>query len=123
GPPARARMAEALIARHVLPPASSAVFLTQGPTGNTPFTQAIEPGGCYMAIAAVAQGIPRGIGLRAVLGARDIADDRGPGDEAALVAFCANGRDRVRFEVEARGPGIAWGLALFRVVSGAWAGR
>jgi len=120
GPPARARMAEAIIARHVLPPVQPAVFLTQGPTGNTPFVTGIEPGACYMAIAAVAQGIPRGIGLRAVVGAREVTDDRGPGDQAALVAFCAGGGDRVRLEIEARGPGIAWGLALFRVASGAW---
>jgi hypothetical protein len=123
GPPARARMAEGLIARHVLAPTQPAVLLLQGATGNTGWVQSIEPGGCYMAIAAVAQGIPRGIGLRAVLGAREVTDDRGPTDQSALVAFCAAGRDSVRFEIEARGPGISWGLALFRVASGAWEAR
>ena len=123
GSSARARMAEMLIARHVLSPVQPAVMLTQGPTGNTPFAQTIEPGGCYVAIAAVAQGIPRGIGLRAVLGAREVIDDRGPTDQAALVAFCAGGRARVHLEVEARGPGISWGMTPFRVASGAWEAR
>jgi hypothetical protein len=128
GPLGRARMAEALIARHVLAPQSPAVLLAQGVRAEGalagPISASIEPGGCYVAVAAIVQGIPRGIGLRASLGAREITDDRGPSDASALVAFCAQGRDRVRLEVDARGaPGTSWGLALFRVASGMWEAR
>jgi hypothetical protein len=56
------------------------------------------------------------------VGARTASDDRGSGDEAALVSFCAGDRDRGRVEVEARGPGVGWGLAIFRVASGVWGG-
>jgi len=128
GPTARARMAEVLIARHVLAPASAAVMLVQGVRAEgtflTPVAADIEPGACYVGIAAIVQGIPRGIGLRASLGAREIIDDRGPNEASALVAFCAQSREKARLEIDARGaPGTWWGLALFRVESGVWGTR
>lgn len=125
GPIARARMAETLVARHVLAPQSPAVQLVQGVRAEgaltTPFTASVEPGGCYIGIATIVQGIPRGIGVRASIGGRDIYDDRGPSEAGGLVAFCAKDRDRARFEIDARGaPGTWWGFALFRVASGSW---
>jgi hypothetical protein len=125
GPQSRARMAEALIARHVLAPRDPAVLLVQGVRAEgslaAPISAEIEPSGCYVGIAAIVQGIPRGIGVRASLGAREIQDDRGPNEASGLVAFCAQGNDRVRLEVDARGaPGTWWGLSLFRISSGNW---
>lgn len=122
GQETRARMAGVMVAHHVPALRSEAITLAQGPSGTTPIPVVLEPGGCYVAVVAVDHGHSRGIGLRVVVGARTASDDRGSGDEAALVSFCAGDRDRGRVEVEARGPGVGWGLAIFRVASGVWGG-
>ena len=118
----RARMAAAMLARHLSAPTSEAVFLAEGPSGMTPIPLTLEPGACYFAVVGIDHGHGRGIGLRAMVLARMTADDRSNSDEGALVSFCARDSDHARLEVDARGVGVAWALALFRVESGAWAG-
>jgi hypothetical protein len=113
-------MAGVMVAHHVPALASEAIAIAQGPSGLTPVPLEVEPGGCYVAVVAIDHGHTRGVGLRVVIGARTASDDRGSGDESALVSFCAGDRSHARAEVEARGVGIGWGLALFRVASGAW---
>jgi hypothetical protein len=65
----------------------------------------------------VTHGHARGLGVRAVLDAREFRDERTADDDAGVVAFCAHDAHRARLEVEARGASLAWGLALFRVSS------
>lgn len=120
GPKARARMAAALLPRHIGRLEEDPVFVAQGASGVTPVSFDIEPGGCYVAVMALERGHARGVGLRVTVGARSSADERGPSDEATAIAFCAKGSENARFEVEARGGGVAWGLAAFRVASGVW---
>jgi len=120
GPKVRARMAAALLPRHIGAFDADAVFLAQGASGVTPVLFEVEPGGCYVAVMAVEHGHARGVALRATLGARSSTDERGTSDEASAVAFCAAERESVRFEVEARGGGVTWALAAFRVASGVW---
>jgi hypothetical protein len=116
----RARMAAALLPRHVGVLPGDAVLLAQGASGLTPVPIPVEPGACYVAVAAMERGHARGLGLRVVIGARESVDERGTNDESTAVAFCAGDRDRVRLEVEARSTGVSWGLALFRVASSVW---
>jgi hypothetical protein len=80
----------------------------------------LEPGGCYVAVAAVTQGHARGVGVRAMIGARQSSDERGVNDDAGAVAFCAREQSRARVEVDARGTALSWGLALFRIDSAIW---
>jgi hypothetical protein len=80
----------------------------------------VEPGACYVAVAALERGHARGVGLRVAMGARSSSDERGTSDDSSAVAFCARDRENVRFEVDARGAGVAWGLAAFRVAGGVW---
>jgi hypothetical protein len=80
----------------------------------------MEPGGCYLAVAAVAQGQVKGIGLRALVGAFESTDDRSATEGACAVAFCARDRSTASLEVDARGTSTSWGLAVFRVASGIW---
>jgi hypothetical protein len=120
GQETRARMAGVMVAHHVPALGSEAIAIAQGPSGLTPVPLDVEPGGCYVAVVAIDHGHTRGVGLRVVVGARTASDDRGSGDESALVSFCAGDQSHARAEVEARGMGIGWGLALFRVASGAW---
>lgn len=120
GPVARARMAKVMRSRHMLAPLDPPIALAQGGAGATMVPIAVEPGACYFAVAAVNQGHARGLGMRAVLGPRETSDERGAADDAGLVAFCAGDRAQARLEVEARGSGIAWGLAVFRSASRVW---
>jgi hypothetical protein len=120
GPTPRARMARALLARRAGAPPEDAVALFAGPSGSTPIPIAVEPGACYLAVAAVTHGHAHGLGLRVALGARDARDERTSDDDAGVVAFCARDQDRARLEVEARGTSLAWGLALFRVEGRVW---
>ena len=84
----------------------------------------VETGGCYLALVALTHGHARSLQIRTVIGARESTDERGATEEAALSAFCVNAYETARIEVHARGTGVGWGLALFRVKSGVWeAGR
>ncbi len=122
GPTTRSKMARAMFARHVAVPADDPVFLAQGASGTTPFPIPVEPGGCYVAVAGVAHGHAKALQLRAIVGARESTDERGAADEAALVAFCAKDSASARIEVHARGPGVGFGLAVYRVKSAIWEG-
>jgi hypothetical protein len=113
-------MAGAMLARHVAAPRTAATFLAQGPPGTTGVPIAVEPGGCYLAVAAVTHGHARGLGLRALVGARQASDERGVNDEAGAIAFCAGDESRARIEVEARGRQLSWGMAVFLIESGVW---
>jgi hypothetical protein len=120
GPAPRARMARAVLARRAGAPPEDAVGLFAGPSGATPIPIALEPGACYLAVAAVTHGHAHGLGLRVAIGARDARDERTSDDDAGVVAFCAKDQDHARLEVDARGTSLAWGLALFRLQGRIW---
>jgi hypothetical protein len=123
GPEPRARMAHALLARRAAPPPQDAVGLYGGLAGSTALPVALEPGACYLAVAAVTNGHARGLGLRASVGAQQAHDERNGDDDAGVVAFCARDHDLARLDVEARGASITWGLAIYRIEGRAWEGR
>lgn len=124
GPAARSKMARVMFTRHVAVPADDPIFLGQGSSGTTPFPVPVETGGCYLAVVALTHGHARSLQIRTVVGARESTDERGAAEEAALSAFCVNAHETARVEVHARGTGVGWGLAVFRVKSGVWeAGR
>jgi hypothetical protein len=120
GSDARARMAHALLARHIAAPHAAPVYEVAGGSGTTPMSFPTEPGGCYLAVVAVATGQLKGIGLRALVGAFESTDDRSATEGASAVAFCARDRASASLEVDARGTSTSWGLAVFRVASGIW---
>ncbi|MEA2749541.1 MAG: hypothetical protein QOI41_3684 [Myxococcales bacterium] len=120
----RSKMARVMFARHVAIPADDPVYLAQGSSGTTPFPVPVETGGCYLAVVALTHGHARSLQIRTVVGARESTDERGAAEEAALSAFCVNAHETARVEVHARGTGVGWGLAVFRVKSAVWeAGR
>lgn len=120
GPATKSRMARAMFVRHVTTPTDEPVYLTQGSTGSTPIPLSVETGACYVAVVGIARGHPRQLQLRAIVGGRESTDERGAADEAALSTFCVRAYESARLEVQARGTGVAWALALFRVQSGNW---
>jgi hypothetical protein len=120
----RSKMARVMFTRHVAIPPDDPVFLGQGSSGTTPFPVPVETGGCYLAVVALTHGHARSLQIRTVVGARESTDERGAAEEAALSAFCVNAHETARVEVHARGTGVGWGLAVFRMKSGVWeAGR
>ena len=120
----RSKMARVMFSRHVAIPPDDPVFLAQGSSGTTPLPLAVETGGCYLAIVALTHGHARSLQIRTMVGARESTDERGATEEAGLSAFCVAAHETARVEVHARGTGVGWGLAVFRVKSGVWeAGR
>jgi hypothetical protein len=120
----RARMAAALLARHLPPPKEDPVMLAQGPSSLTPLFVPVEAGACYVAVAAIARGTPHGLGLRAIVEGNESVDERGTNDEGGAVAFCARDADHARIEVDARARGtqVVWAFALYRVQTRVWEG-
>lgn len=124
GPVTRSKMARVMFTRHIAVPAEDPVFLGQGSSGTTPFPIPVETGGCYFAVVALTHGHARSFQIRTMVGARESTDERGAAEEAAMSAFCVAAHETARVEVHARGTGVGWGLAVFRVKSGVWeAGR
>jgi hypothetical protein len=121
GPEATARMAHALIARHVRDLPSAPVMLVQGGSGSTQVPLSIEPGGCYVGVVALAQGAARATALRVHLGMQDYLDDQGAETNGAALAFCAEEREAAVARVEVRGPPpLTWGLAIFHIEHDVW---
>ena len=58
--------------------------------------------------------------MRALVGAREVQDERGTSDDSGAIAFCAGVSQRGRLQIEARPAGVQWGLALFRVNTRVW---
>ena len=121
GSEVQGRMARLLLVRHAVSLPSEPVMLAQGGSGLTPVPLSIEPGACYLAIAARVKETSRTLGLRVHVGAVDVFDDRGIDGDGATVAFCAGDRARAMAEIEARGtPVLGWGFVLYRLQSGIW---
>jgi hypothetical protein len=124
GAATRSKMARAMFLRHIAMPPDEAIYLAQGSTGTTPLPLDVETGACYVAVVGATRGRARQLQLRALVGGRESTDERGAAEEAALSAFCVRAHERARLEVLARGPGLGWGVALFRLKSAVWeAGR
>jgi hypothetical protein len=121
GSEVRARMAQSLLARHVVSLPSDASLLAQGASGSLAVPLSLEPGACYVAIAALADQATGGIGLRVRVATRESVDARTADQVGAAVAFCAGTHERGLAEVDARGaPAFGWALALYRVQSEIW---
>jgi hypothetical protein len=117
----RARMARVLLERHLTSLRAEPVAVAQGGYGLTPVPLSIEPGACYVAVVTLVRETARSVGVRVRVGPTVAADDRGVEDDGAAVAFCAGERTTALADVEARGaPLLGWGMALYRMQTGAW---
>jgi hypothetical protein len=120
GPDAVARLAQALHARRAPAPPDAPVLLAHVASGITPVVVPVDPGACYLAAVVVSVGSARSLSLRARVSGQESADERGHADDVALTAFCAGSARRAVLEVDARGIGLAAGLAVFRTGGKAW---
>jgi hypothetical protein len=117
---ARARAARILLARRVQPLPDDAVFLARGASGHTPLSMPLEPGACYVAVAALERGRSHGVQVHVTLGGRTFHDEQGMKEGAGLVAFCARESTVAEISVDTRASATGWGLAVFRALGGAW---
>jgi hypothetical protein len=121
GTETKARMAQVLLARHVVSLPEEPAFLAQGGAGTTSVPLSLEPGACYLAVVSLVQGASRAVGLRVHVGARETTDSRGIDEAGAVAAFCAGGRASASAQVDARGPPLlGWGLAVYRLQNRVW---
>ncbi len=121
GAETKARMAQVLLARHVVSLPDEPAILAQGGAGTTSVPLSIEPGACYLAVVSLVQGMTRAVGLRVHVGARETTDSRGIDEAGAVAAFCAGAQSSASAQVDARGaPLLGWGLAVYRLQNRVW---
>lgn len=115
GPEVRGDIAAALRRRHApgLPPEPIATVM--GVQGETLVPIAVEPGECYVAVAALVRGEGRAMRLAVEIGDRAPRDEIVDRAEAAQVAFCATTEDRAALRVGARGAQPWWLGMVWRV--------
>ena len=86
-----------------------------GVQGDTLMPIAVEPGGCYVGIAVQLRGDAVALSMAART-SRGVAQSRlDPEVAGALVSFCAGADERALVEIDARGLGLVWMSAMFRV--------
>jgi hypothetical protein len=113
GPDARARMGKALLERHVALPSRQPVYSSLGVAGITELPIEVEPGRCYLAVAAPIQGEMKLMALNAEAGTRRTRAHTDESDVALVASFCVGAVDRAKLEVEAHGIDIVWLAALW----------
>lgn len=118
GDDAAARMARALLVRHVAPPRKAPVSLSMGGAQTTRFAEPVIPGACYVGIVVASIGQPRRLRLQISVGAQEHTDEHGRSEPFAVVSFCSGRQKSVAIEIESRGREAAWGFSLFRVGDG-----
>lgn len=109
----RAGFASAFRRRNAPEPAALPAVESMGSSGATMIPVSIEPGRCYFAAAAVLRGEPRSIRIAATLGGRFVRDDALDRPEGVGLAFCSDGEESARIEIDARGSNVFWVFGLF----------
>jgi hypothetical protein len=115
GPEALGRLLSALGGSSAPQKLGPLVTATLGAQGRTPLPRALLPRTCYVAAALPLHGTPQSLSIGARFGAirsESTSDGGGPGPH---LGFCTGHSGRVELEVEARGAGLAWLLAVFQL--------
>lgn len=113
GPDAQGRMAKALVERHLVLPSRQPVYASLGVAGITELPIEVEPGRCYVAMAAPIQGEMKLLALNAEAGTRRTRAHTDETDAALVSTFCVGAVDRGKLEVEAHGIDLVWLSALW----------
>jgi hypothetical protein len=115
GAEARGDIAAALRRRRAPQLPAEPIAAVMGVQGETLVPIAIEPGECYVAVAALVRGEARSMRLAVEIGDRAPRDEITERPEAAQVAFCATTEDRAALRVGARGAQPWWLGMVWRV--------
>jgi hypothetical protein len=112
---ARANMSGVLRAERRTLGAAPLVDEALGVQGDTLWSLDVEPGACYFALAVPLHGEASALSLAAQT-ARKISQNRvDPDVPGAGLSFCAGAERRALLEVDARGLGLTWMSAVWRI--------
>ncbi|HEY3495854.1 MAG TPA: hypothetical protein VGK73_14250 [Polyangiaceae bacterium] len=112
---ARARFSGVLRNQRVSLSRAELIDESLGVQGDTLQPIAVEPAACYVAVGVQLRGDAAVLSMAART-SRGIAQSRlDPEVAGALVSFCAGGDERALVEIDARGLGLVWMSAVFRV--------
>jgi hypothetical protein len=109
-----AKMAEAVWQSHNRALGDSLIHESLGVAGVTAVPLEVEPGACYLAAVAPIRGDSSGLAMATVLGARHGQNHGGPEGGGTSLAFCSQSEQNALVEVEARGVGLVWLLAIWQ---------
>jgi len=112
---ARAHMSGVLRAERRTLGTAPLVDESLGVQGDTLWSVEVEPGACYFALAVGLHGEANALSIAAQT-ARKVAQNRvDPDVPGAGVSFCAGAERRALLEVDARGLGLTWMSAVWRI--------
>ena len=114
-PDARAHMSGLLRAQRRTLGKAPLVDEAIGVQGDTLASVAVEPGGCYLALAVGLHGEVASLSLAAQTSYRVAQSRVDPDVPGAAVSFCAGSEQRALLEVAGRGLGLTWMSALWLV--------
>jgi hypothetical protein len=109
-----ARMAEAIWRSHNRSLKGSPVYESIGAGGLTALPIEVEPGACYLAAVAPIRGDTSGMALAVQVGKQHGQNNSGPESSGTTLAFCNEVESRGLLEVETRGSGVAWLIAVWQ---------
>jgi len=84
-----------------------------GGSGTTVLPLEVESNRCYLLALAPVRGELRTLTVSVDAGATLATEDTNPLSDGAALAFCTRGNTRAMVQVDARGTGLAWALALW----------
>ena len=92
----------------------SPVYETIGVGGLTALPIEVEPGACYLAAVAPIRGEANGIAVAVSVGKQHGQNNSGPEARGTTLAFCNESEEHGLIEIETRGVGTAWLLAVWQ---------
>ncbi len=113
-PEESAALARALGAGTRAPALERPVRVLRGATGVTLVSLELDPAACYVLAAAAWRGRDRALALALEVGARQAQNLGGSDSPGTTLSFCAEGEARAKVNVEARGEGVSFVLALWQ---------
>lgn len=111
---ARGHMAEALRRHHHRGLGNLMVYESLGVPGATLLPVEVEPGACYVAVVAPLRGHSASLALAAAVGDRFAQNHGGLEGRGTALSFCSRSENVAQLEVEARGSGLVWLLAVWQ---------
>lgn len=90
------------------------VYESLGVAGITALPVPVEAGACYLVGVTAIRGNPLGVGIQATLPALAAQNQSGPGSSGTSLSFCAMSDEPALLEVDTRGTGLIWLLAVWQ---------
>ena len=104
-----------LVMRPCAYPANKLCVWLEVGAGSAAVAFETAPGACYLAVLGAGRGDVRGLSLSAEVDGLPVHDEGGGGRDGLALTFCARRAAQVPLQIDARGSGLLWGLAIWRL--------